>query len=384
MTPSTTIAQEQLRASQNGTAQNQPPPSAIEQLLKANTQFAVWLIFLAIGGGLLALYYAHIGYLPDIEWKAALIYLFIGSIVGGVIGLLLTLSLYLPGVIWSESIVFDRCLDFFYPPPEKQADEQTTRELCIQTIFGYLGFPFLLVLLLSHIALLAGNTGYWVFAIGLLWVTFVVMRILFRYRLLPDNDATCLTHRPWGYLWSNLIRGTKWKNSSVDITTIDRHAFKLSSSFTLSVLLNQISMYLIYRLSGSPTKFWTFVALTLICTGGVWVAAHVIALRHQQQPRQAIFAALVGAGLLLFTADNFSKLSVQLLSNFGIGYYEKVNVLVNEHGSQILGGLGVAKCGTDKLYNVEILSKLGDDYYLKIADNTYITLPKKDVVAISR
>jgi hypothetical protein len=142
-------------------------------------------------------------------------------------------------------------------------------------------------------------------------------------------------------------------------------------------------MYLIYRLSGSPTKFWTFVALTLICTGGVWVAAHVIALRHREHARQAIVAALVAAGLLLFTADNFSKLSVNLLNNFGIGYNEKVNVLVNGHGSQILGGLGVAKCGTDKLYEVEILSKMGSEYYLKVADRTYITLPKEDVIAIN-
>ena len=385
-TPATTVPKES-RVSQNGTApsQTEQSSSTIDKLLQANTPLAVWLIFLAIGGGLLALYYARIGYLPDIEWKAALIYLFIGSIVGGVIGLLLTISLYLPGVIWSESIVFDPCLNFSYTAPGcEQEGKQQVSELCIRTIFYYLGLPFLLVLLLSHIALLAGNIFYWVFAGGLLGLTFVVMRILLRYRLLPASNSSRITQRPWGYVWSNLrlIKRTKSENSSKDITLEDQHAFKLSSSFTLSVLLNQISMYLIYRLSGSPVKFWTFIALTLLCTAGVWIAAHVVALRHQQHPRQAILVSLVAAGLLLFAADNFSSLSVRLMNYYGMGDYERFNLLVNDHGQEIVKTLGVPDCGSRQLCNVEILSKVGDHYFLRVGDQYYVTLPKSDVVAI--
>jgi len=110
------IVVEPSPVSENGTGQNKPEQasSEIDKLLIANTTLAVWLIFLAIGGGILALYYARIGYLPEIEWKAVLIYLFIGSIVGGVIGLLLTISLFIPGVLWSEFIILDSCLDFSY------------------------------------------------------------------------------------------------------------------------------------------------------------------------------------------------------------------------------------------------------------------------------
>src|SRR5690242_50400 len=112
-TPQTAIAPEISLSSPNGTAQSQPQPisSGIDKLITANTSLAIWLIFFATGGGLLALYYSQIHYLPEIEWKAALIYLFVGSMVGGAIGLLLTMSLYLPGVIWSELIVFDPTLD---------------------------------------------------------------------------------------------------------------------------------------------------------------------------------------------------------------------------------------------------------------------------------
>src|ERR1044072_6207613 len=108
--------------SQNGNAQNAPPPAAppssqIDKLVIANTTLAVWLIFLAIGGGILALYYARIGYLPDMKWKAVIIYLFIGTLVGGAIGLLLTISLFVPGFIWSEFIIFEPSLNFSYIAP---------------------------------------------------------------------------------------------------------------------------------------------------------------------------------------------------------------------------------------------------------------------------
>ena len=373
---------EKLIVSENGTGQQSTPESSskIEKLLKSNISLAVWLVFLAFGGGILALYYARIGYLPDIEWKAALVYLFIGSIVGGVIGLLLIISVYLPGLIWSESIVLDRCLKFVYDSPHgKQAGKDPAQEVCIRTIFTYLGLPFFLVLLFSHIALLAGKVGYWLIAIGLLWLTFVVVRIRFRYRLAKNSNRT--TQDAWSYLWSNLtLRNKEEKDDAYKAA--DRHAFKLSSAFTLSVLLNQISMYIVYWLSGTPSELQTFAILTILCTSGVWIASHVVALRHGDHPRQALVAALIAAGLLLFTADNFSSLSMRLMNHFGIGYNQRVNLLMTDHGGEIVRELGVQSCGKLQLCNVEILSKVGEQYFLRIDNREYLTLPKSDVVAV--
>jgi hypothetical protein len=377
--PTVTITTpEKLIVSENGAAEPKPQQasSGINKLLEANTTLAVWLIFFSCGGGILALYYARIGYLPDMEWKSALVYLFIGSIVGGVIGLLLTISVYLPGVIWSETIVFDPCLGFFYTPPASEhSGTEPVPELCVRTIFRYLGLPFFVVLILSHVALLAGKVGYWLIAVGLLWLTFLVTKVLFGYRSLPANSPERQVSR-WRYFRTHL------RNDPKNVTVTDRHIFKLASAFTLSVLLNQISMYVIYWLSGSPAELWTFIVLTLLCTAGVWIASHVVALRHQDHPRQAVAAALVAAALLLFTADNFSSLSVKLMNNFGMGYYQRVNLLVNADGKNIVDGLGVPKCGEVQLCNVEILSKVGDHYYLRVGDQAYLTLPKSHVVSI--
>jgi hypothetical protein len=208
-----------------------------------------------------------------------------------------------------------------------------------------------------------------VIAGALLILTFFVMRRLLEHRASKHSDG------------STSVIQRNGDQSKTD-PTVDRHIFKLASAFSLSVFLNQISMYVIYWLSGNPAKVGTFVVLTLICTTGVWIACHVVALRHQDYPRQAIAASLVAAGLLLFTADNFSKLSVKLMNNFGIGYNKRVNLLVNDHGKDVVNGLGVPKCGDLQLCNVEILSKVGDQYYLRVADTAYLTLPKADVVAI--
>jgi hypothetical protein len=388
MTTPATIAPEKAFVSENGTAQSKPQQSSsqIDALLKANTTLAVWLIFLAIGGGLLALYYARIGYLPDVEWKAALIYLFIGSLVGGVIGLLLTMSLYLPGVIWSEIIIFERSLDFAYSVPGQEiSGKEPVKELCIRSIILYLGLPFLSVLFLSHIALLIGKRSYWVIAVFLLGRTFLTMRRLFG-RLLEKKE-----------------KELEEKGQEVDKSIASRQVFKYSSWFTLSVLLSQISMYVIYWLSGRPAQlslvhneqglwswYWksdqlpVFVALTLICTAGVWISNHVVALRHRPYPRQAIVASLMAAGLLLFTADHFSSLSVKLMKSYGLGNQE-VTLVLTEHGAGIVDKLGLcsANCPPKTLGGVKILSKVGDQYFLKVGDQ-YITLQKSDVDSIKR
>jgi hypothetical protein len=104
-------------------------------------------------------------------------------------------------------------------------------------------------------------------------------------------------------------------------------------------------------------------------------------MRHRQNSRQALAASLIAAALLLFTADNFSSLSMKLMNYYGIGYNQRANLLMTDHGGAIVHELGITSCGKLQLCNVEILSKVGEQYYLRIG-NDYLTLPKADVVAI--
>jgi hypothetical protein len=141
-------------------------------------------------------------------------------------------------------------------------------------------------------------------------------------------------------------------------------------------------MYLVYLLSGSPAKLSTFAILTVLCTASVWIASHVVALRHRYHSRQAVIAALVVAGLLLFSADKFSSLSTKLMNHYGIGEDQQVNLLLSDNGKHIVESLGLSStCTLPKMCNVEIFSKVGDEYFLSVGGKTF-TLPKSDVISI--
>ena len=361
------VASKKSRVSRNGTGQSQTEQlsGVVGKLLQADTPFVVWLIFFSVGGGILALYYARIGYLPEMEWKASLIYLFIGSMVGGVIGLLLTMSLFLPGVIWADFIVFDSTLDGELTYPVEHMDhtgkKSKRKELCVKSVSLYLGLLYLGILLFSHLMLRTGEL-YWGFAVLYSVGSFCVIREIFRL------------------LMKEKLRKEK------DTTT--RQIAKYSFWFTLSVFLNQISMYLIYRLSDRTPATVDFLKLTLICTVAVCITTLVVAACHRIYAPQAVIASLVAAGLLLFTADSFSSLSMTLMSRYVIGYSQKFNFLVKDNGLKIISDQKLS-CEDSGRYlcDVEILSKMGEQYFLRVGSKTgkaYITLPKSDVVFIMR
>ena len=375
---------ENLIVSENG---NQPQQSSseLEKLLTANMSLAVWLIFLGIGGGLLARYYVRIGYLPEMEWNAALVYLFVCSVWGSVIGSVLTISLYLPGVIWSEIIVFEPTLDnhltYLAEHDDSSGKRSMRKEPCIRSIMRYLGIPFAVVLLASHLCLRFSNPEikpigfYWVFAVLILVWTFFYMKGEFRRRLMSEEYPE---HKK---------------------KTLGRQIFRYSIWFTISVLLNQIAMYVIYILADRTSRLSHFYILTGICTAGVWLSTNVVAMRHRYYPRQALVAALVMAVVLLFAVDRFSDLSMKLMSRYGVGDGKTFNLLVTADAVPLLNSEGVCTCGPQHLCNVEILSKMGDHYFVRVdrrvdmkvdcrvVENlarVEITLPKSDVIAIRR
>lgn len=363
---------EDLIVSQNGN-QPQQPSSGLEKLLQANTSLAVWLIFLAIGGGLLARYYVRIGYLPEMEWNAALVYLFVCSVWGSVIGLVLTISLYLPGVIWSELIVFETPLDdrLTYRADHDDASGKRSRrkEPCLRSILVWLGLPFFLALFVSHLSLRFSKPdvklidSYWISAVIILATIIVVMWLVFRH-LSRDKGP--------------------------DKRTISRQVFKYPLWFALSVLLNQIAMYVIYRLADRTPDTRDFLTLTVLCPLFVSVSTHVVATRHRYNSRQALVAALVTAFVLLIVADRFSDLSMKLMSRYGVGE-DRYNLLVKPEIIPLLNSEGVSTYGTQQVCNVQILSKMGEHYFVSVdgkigmnAVRVRIMLPKSDVIAIRR
>jgi len=81
-------------------------------------------------------------------------------------------------------------------------------------------------------------------------------------------------------------------------------------------------------------------------------------------------------------ADRFSDLSMKLMNRYGVGEGKEVILVVNEKGSKTLKDVGFAE-GTWRLEKVNILSKMGDHYFVKIGPHSF-TLPKSEVESIHR
>jgi len=244
----------------------------------------------------------------------------------------------------------------------------------------YLGAPFAVALLASHLCLRFSKPDikpvgfYWLFAALILVRTFFYIRGEFKRWLIREKCP-------------------KEKRE-----TLNRQIFRYSIWFTISVLLNQISMYVIYLLADRTSGLGSFLILTGICTAGVWISTNVVAVRHRYYPRQAFVAAMVMAMVLLFWVDRFSDLSMKLMGRYGVGEGNNFNLLVKPDLVPFLNSEGVCTCGEQNVCNVEILSKMGDHYFVSVdrkidrsvacqvgnVDRIKITLPKSDVIALRR
>ena len=152
-------------------------------------------------------------------------------------------------------------------------------------------------------------------------------------------------------------------------------------------MLGQISMMLIYLLSGRP-NLGPFVLTTITCSICVLVSNHFVALHYHRSHVQALAAALVTASLLLVVADRNEDFSSQVLSFYGIGdKSQTVDLLLKNEGESIVKDLkvsGICSEGTvKKICKVRVLSRLGNEYYLMDPDGHKFSLPKDVVLSRS-
>lgn len=349
-------------------------PTAIEFLAKFDTTVLAGLVFLALGGGIISFYYSHIRYLPDIEWSQSIVHLATATLIGGGFAILLALSLFLPGCVWSAFLLRDETLKKSFCFHEK------TDEICLWTLFRNIGLPFGVVILLNHIVLV------------------VAQKVREDY-LLPAYGVACaILFIPMAAVWikfnlENLLDEERKKEKEEEKkkalkTQRGRLLFKYIVWFLVSIIVSQFSMLLIYLFSGRPTgiAFWT---TTIFCTLGVFISNHFVAIHYEKSLVQSVLVSLVIATLLLFIADRNSTLSVQVMAFFGLGEKSaSVDLLLNKEGADASGKLGLqercAPKSEERLCDVQVLSRLGNEYLLKAGDQIF-TFPKSAVISrISR
>jgi len=343
-------------------ANSQPDKTpAIELLAKFDTTVLAGLVFLALGGGIISFYYSHIRYLPDIEWSQSIVHLATATLIGGGFAILLALSLFLPGCMWSAFLLRDEELqDAFW--------FQDSNEVCLFTLLWNIGLPFGVAISLTHISLIAIEESQANSLLG--WYAFTCAILLI----------------PIGF-WIKHNLDNLLEDKSLGLEK-NRRLFKYIAWFLVSIVVSQFSMLLIYLFSGRPTgtAFWI---TTIFCILGVFISNHFVAIHYEKSRVQSVLVSLVIAALLLFIADRNSTLSVQVLAFFGLGEKSaSIDLLLNEEGAKASEKLGLqGRCMPkleERLCDVQVLSRLGNEYLLKAGDQIF-TLPKSAVVSrISR
>ena len=158
----------------------------LSDVLKPHMGLLIWIIFIGFGGGVLALYYADIHYLPEISWEASLTLLGVISIIGGTIVVILSLLLFFPGFIWCRFHTCDKLLEEHVFNMRGEGIGET----CIFQITTRLGIPFLLLIGLAHVLLLLEVQGavFFVWALVLLIIFFWYIWRLFLTELWGEKS----------------------------------------------------------------------------------------------------------------------------------------------------------------------------------------------------
>ncbi len=332
----------------------------------------LWVILFGFGGGLLSLYYANVGYIPDIKWDESLVYLGILTIVGFYLFFVYGLLLFIPGYAWSIFLIRDHYMGTLLR--EGPRDQEVP---CVRSIFVYIAGPFSVLMLLVHTFFYMTSRAIFLLGamLSLILVCFWMLRDI--DRALRNGDFYCPKQRRFRYV----------------------------GIFALSSVLGVLSLVVIRWLSAIIPEG----PMSWVCTLVVILVNLFVAVLCERYLKESVALAVVAALALLILSDLLvdqknAKLSARMMHSFGLGFDHRVTLLVKDDARQTLQGLGVEfeeifsspsvkvedpstpplpEKGREsllKIDNVEILSRLGPDYFLRINKRSF-PLKKENVVS---
>ena len=412
----------------------------LSDLLKPHVGLLIWIIFLGFGGGVLALYYADINYLPEIAWDASLTFLGVISIIGGTIVVILSLLLFFPGFIWCRFFICDKRLaklfymqdegvrqgeqaslgsgppgapaedpsalmrvsemsfsyesgtsepglkaQFVARPQGEEGQDKEISETCILQIIVYIGMPFFILILLVHLFLLVHEylqfSKPWIFFIlfsaMLLGIGFWYIRRSFR-KVLQE-------------MWE--IESPPSESPPSESPRFTSRLFKYAFWFDVSVIISFAAMFLIYTIAERGQVPEEYIPLAIGCVLIVFFSNCAVAVLYSKYSARAIAVSIIAATLLLFVADFSSSLANKVVEQYGFGGEPSVTVVVDKDGCMMLERLDITAGPCEpygQLDEVKMLSRLGSEYFFERIQSlapdsvtTRFVLPKENVVSWS-
>jgi hypothetical protein len=330
----------------NNEALNETHSTLLKSLVSG---ISAWFLFLLSGGVVFTVYYARIGYLPDIEWNSALSYLAAASMVGG--GLLITLSLLLiaPGLIWTTYLTRSDTLKKAFCHGSRNA-QLTHRKLLARLVLWLFLFS-----VITHLYLISHRQ--WLLVVFVIVSVIKVLSIIFFES--KDIQVNGAVER-----FEQIVVYVFWYGVSIAAMT--------GATYVLFYLLGL----------KNPPHYRT---QSLICTLGLAVASFVVTLfLHDRKISKAFGAALVFALTFVIIDDAFKPVPNEILRNYGFGAH--VRLIVNEDVYRTLKEEQVVtddpKPGVNTISDVTMWCRMGQNYFLENRHRKF-TLRKSDVLSWS-
>lgn len=359
---------------------------------KLETTLVLWLILFVFGGGLLALYYAGIGYFPEVSWQDALTFMALMTIIGGSLLVAYGFLLFVPGAIWSRFLICDEQIH--------DVLKMSTRpgEPCVWLVTKRILFPFALFMASCHFLLFLQHQDGPQFAAWVVWGVAVgaLASLMAASGLLVKDLGEALekgagnevpskltwhrlhviaSHVPLliafidqafgddpgpgrGFLWTAALlpfasflglfiygwfksarrRILKEEAPQSEVPDKPSLLWRAALAFGTAALLSLAALWFFHRIykGGAPVP-WD---LLLLCTLVVIVTNLVVSVVFDTHWRQALLASFLAALLLLGAGNLLGKeagerLPAKIMERFGFGG-QSVVLVMTEKGGRML------------------------------------------------
>lgn len=376
-----------------------PPVDQKWEIPKLDTSVALWLILFVFGGGLLALYYAGIGYFPEVSWQDALTFMALMTIIGGSLLVAYSFLLFVPGAIWSEFLIFDKQLHKVLMMSARHW------EPCVWSVTKQILFPFAIFMAFCHFLLYEDGPAGFVplgAAASLIAVSALLARDL-REGLeivakrkavgqsssvgaIPDTSklkghrlSIGISHAPLflafiakaaydyrpvpGLLWVfallplasfAVLFVDRWienrrlrqaSESAAKLSTPDKLSLLCRSvlAFGSAALLSLMALWFFHRVykgGASGARVNVPWQLLVLCTLVVIVTNLAVSILFHKHRRQALFTSFLAALLLLgageiIGSDAEATLPAKIMEKFGFGG-QRATLVLTERGGRLL------------------------------------------------
>lgn len=374
-------------------------PTWLSNYFRANPASTVWQSALGIGGIILTIHFAHIGFFPDLDWKSSLALLAMIALTGLFIWSFICLMMVFPSYVWSMFLEdFAERLDAPAPlvsqedaaKADSEFTDNGTPEAChAEKSENSLASPRINedMRLLFRLALLFGLPPlvFCILAVAVIWgggeeafANVVSLPVIF--------VSTILIASYFVYRFTSSVRALGPRFQTLGFGRYFGAVFFGSVVIVIPITFMNALVYSRYN----PNPWKAIIFIVAIVLGFLY---NLVALRRwlgdlPQERTGAGFPGAVSVGSiflvsLLAMTGNWVLIPEGVASLYSIGNIGGATLLLTKEGCLTVEGLGLRKkteineeCRLD---DVKILNRLGATYYIETPEGITFTLPSSSV-----